>query len=712
MKKILSAIMSVTMTLASLSISGASAKGNNTAKTIDTIAFVSTIRGDINCDGKTNKLDHDIVRAYNKAISAGEEYTLNEQGMKNADLNSDGIINETDADMINDILQSIKFQKAKQSAAAAVSTTSKAVTTTSASSSKTTAAVTTAASSAPTAASTATVSFILPERNEKTTVSNIWKSSQPVWDENGIYRGTNALTDLYLETQEVKAIDFPITDTVDLSDLKVNLIVKHCFDIDAYDVTGMLNVQDYGYSDKDTFYVVIGTDYEYYDGGYKRDIQTVKLEFKVSGNKAEPVTSSDVTESSTTTTSKTTSSSSTTTTSKTTSSSSSTKSSTVITNDPNTTMPFILPKRNENVTSVCVSDSDQPVWDEDGHYRGTNALLDAYLEVRSVSVINVPSEVKADLSKIKVVLVEKRRFNIYEHDVSGMLYVDTWGCDDDILDVTIRTDYSLSEKPRIKPLRLEFKVSAGKAIPITTSKTTSSSTTTSKTTSTTASTSPSTSSSTTTSKNTGTTGTTMPVKSAVIKIKTPPAKSTYYIGEKLDLSGGIAYASGRNGDMLWDTFDQPIDSQYFKVDASNFDNTKVGTYTIYVYPTGYPETKAKLVVKVIEGTTASTTSTTVTSSSTSSITTSKSTATSKNTEIKYGDANCDGNIDLADAVLIMQSISNPSKYGIEGNDKNRITSKGQKNADCSNTGDGVTNADALAIQKYKLSLISELPEKK
>ena len=75
MKKILSAIMSVTMTLASLSISGASAKGNNTAKTIDTIAFVSTIRGDINCDGKTNKLDHDIVRAYNKAISAGEEYT-------------------------------------------------------------------------------------------------------------------------------------------------------------------------------------------------------------------------------------------------------------------------------------------------------------------------------------------------------------------------------------------------------------------------------------------------------------------------------------------------------------------------------------------------------------------------------------------------------------------------------------------------------------
>ena len=68
-----------------------------------------------------------------------------------------------------------------------------------------------------------------------------------------------------------------------------------------------------------------------------------------------------------------------------------------------------------------------------------------------------------------------------------------------------------------------------------------------------------------------------------------------------------------------------------------------------------------------------------------------------------GDANCDGNVDMSDAVLIMQSLANPSKY--------KLTDQGSKNADCYNVGDGVTNADALAIQKYKLSLINELPEK-
>jgi hypothetical protein len=67
---------------------------------------------------------------------------------------------------------------------------------------------------------------------------------------------------------------------------------------------------------------------------------------------------------------------------------------------------------------------------------------------------------------------------------------------------------------------------------------------------------------------------------------------------------------------------------------------------------------------------------------------------------------------MADAVLIMQALANPSKYGLEGTDDNRITAQGWKNADCSGNGDGVTNADALAVQKYKLELIPSLPETK
>lgn len=78
-------------------------------------------------------------------------------------------------------------------------------------------------------------------------------------------------------------------------------------------------------------------------------------------------------------------------------------------------------------------------------------------------------------------------------------------------------------------------------------------------------------------------------------------------------------------------------------------------------------------------------------------------------EIVYGDSNCDGKIDMSDAVLIMQSLSNPDKYGINGSDPTHITESGMKNADCCNSGDGVTNQDALAVQKFKLNIISELP---
>lgn len=80
------------------------------------------------------------------------------------------------------------------------------------------------------------------------------------------------------------------------------------------------------------------------------------------------------------------------------------------------------------------------------------------------------------------------------------------------------------------------------------------------------------------------------------------------------------------------------------------------------------------------------------------------------TDILYGDANCNGIVDLSDAVLIMQSVSNPDRYGMSGSDKSHITEKGQDNGDVSDRGDGITVRDALAIQKYMLKLVSNLPE--
>ncbi|MBO5571985.1 MAG: dockerin type I repeat-containing protein [Ruminococcus sp.] len=85
--------------------------------------------------------------------------------------------------------------------------------------------------------------------------------------------------------------------------------------------------------------------------------------------------------------------------------------------------------------------------------------------------------------------------------------------------------------------------------------------------------------------------------------------------------------------------------------------------------------------------------------STAAVTTTTPTTTSVTSTVidttkGNGDANCDGNVDMSDAVLIMQSIANPSKY--------KLTEEGKANADMN--GDGITSGDALAIQKKLLKL--------
>ena len=67
-----------------------------------------------------------------------------------------------------------------------------------------------------------------------------------------------------------------------------------------------------------------------------------------------------------------------------------------------------------------------------------------------------------------------------------------------------------------------------------------------------------------------------------------------------------------------------------------------------------------------------------------------------------GDANCDGQIDLSDAVIIMQSLANPNKYGIDGTAEHHLTEQGKLNGDMN--GDGLTVGDAQAIQKKLLGL--------
>ena len=69
-------------------------------------------------------------------------------------------------------------------------------------------------------------------------------------------------------------------------------------------------------------------------------------------------------------------------------------------------------------------------------------------------------------------------------------------------------------------------------------------------------------------------------------------------------------------------------------------------------------------------------------------------------DILYGDANCDNEVSLSDAVIIMQSLANPDKYGLNGSDQLHITEKGRANGDVTGGGNGLTNQDALEIQKW------------
>lgn len=75
----------------------------------------------------------------------------------------------------------------------------------------------------------------------------------------------------------------------------------------------------------------------------------------------------------------------------------------------------------------------------------------------------------------------------------------------------------------------------------------------------------------------------------------------------------------------------------------------------------------------------------------------------------YGDANCDGKVSIADAVLVMQAVANKDEYGVGGTNEHAITPEGAVNADCYTPGSDLTSSDALSIQRHLVGLIT-LPE--
>ncbi|MDE6781390.1 MAG: DUF5620 domain-containing protein [Ruminococcus sp.] len=144
---------------------------------------------------------------------------------------------------------------------------------------------------------------------------------------------------------------------------------------------------------------------------------------------------------------------------------------------------------------------------------------------------------------------------------------------------------------------------------------------------------------------------------------------------------------------------------YGEADAISIDNVEV-YYNIVTTTT--TTTKSTTATTTATTTTATTTSKPTTSKSTTTATTTGTTTTTTTQPAKpsvtlWGDANVDKKVSIADAVLIMQSLSNPDEY--------KLSEQGIVNADVVDNGEGVAPSDALAIQAVDLQLIeqSELP---
>ncbi|MDE6424932.1 MAG: dockerin type I repeat-containing protein [Ruminococcus sp.] len=152
------------------------------------------------------------------------------------------------------------------------------------------------------------------------------------------------------------------------------------------------------------------------------------------------------------------------------------------------------------------------------------------------------------------------------------------------------------------------------------------------------------------------------------------------------------YLSGWKDDDTGEVY--PVGSEYMIMGAIE----GKGITLTAVWEEGTPPETTTTTTQSSETTTTQTTTTTVTSEPIQTTTTDTICP-----EIIWGDANDDGKVSIADAVLIMQALSNPDDY--------KLTETGAINADVAYHGDGVTTADALVIQKIDIGLayIKDLP---
>ena len=137
------------------------------------------------------------------------------------------------------------------------------------------------------------------------------------------------------------------------------------------------------------------------------------------------------------------------------------------------------------------------------------------------------------------------------------------------------------------------------------------------------------------------------------------------------------------------------------IEAWSVNSTALEWQAGFAWNIDFFEDAVKKASEITTTTTASTTNTTTTTTVTTSTVTSNTTAPELKVT-KAGDVNCDGDVDMSDAVLIMQALANPNKYGENGTADTHLTAQGKVNGDIN--GDGLTVGDAQTIQKMLLGL--------
>jgi len=226
---------------------------------------------------------------------------------------------------------------------------------------------------------------------------------------------------------------------------------------------------------------------------------------------------------------------------------------------------------------------------------------------------------------------------------------------------------------------------------------------------TTTTTSTTTSTTTTTAPVTTTTTTTAPVISTqeyyIFKdVASYPTKTVYTEGESLDLSGLVYNVSNNSGTenkkiAKTDLNDCTIiDSTGVSNNANDLSKLGAGKYTVKLSEqigSYYTNDLIKGVDVSFEITVSS------------KVPGTSDPGTDK-PAVVWGDTNGDGKVELADAILIMQALANPDKYGENGSYEKHLTAQGKLNGDVDKATEGLTSNDSLFIQEFLLKKRSTL----